>query len=61
MGGSDEYHVQTTPTQTTDIPAQFTGCHSHDGKLYVTRYPLKYGVKLTRLCLVFVLALMARM
>ncbi|KAL6852763.1 high-affinity Zn(2+) transporter zrt1 [Amphichorda felina] len=34
MGGSDEYHVQTTPTQTTDIPAQFTGCHSHDGKFF---------------------------
>ena len=61
MGGSDEYHVQTTPTQTTDIPAQFTGCHSHDGKLYVDSYLPKQGLKLTRFCLVFVLDLMARM
>lgn len=32
---SEEYHVQTTPTQTTDIPAEFTGCHAHgEGELY---------------------------
>ncbi|GAO19734.1 hypothetical protein UVI_02062740 [Ustilaginoidea virens] len=29
MAGVTEYLVQTTPTQTTDIPAQYTGCHRH--------------------------------
>ncbi|OAA49597.1 Zinc/iron permease [Metarhizium rileyi] len=34
MAGETEYLVQTTPTQTTDIPAQFTGCHSHGSDLF---------------------------
>ncbi|KZZ92137.1 Zinc/iron permease [Moelleriella libera RCEF 2490] len=34
MAGSSEYLVKTTPTQTTDIPAQFTGCHNHGPDTY---------------------------
>lgn len=29
MAGTAEYQVVTTPTATTDVPAAFTGCHSH--------------------------------
>lgn len=29
MAGVTEFHVQTTPTATTDLPASFTGCHNH--------------------------------
>lgn len=36
---SEEYHVQTTPTQTTDIPSEFTGCHAHgEGELFVPSF-----------------------
>lgn len=62
MAGSDEYHIQTTPTQTTDIPAQFTDCHSHGSELYATLViPPSMELKLTRFCLAFVLALTVRM
>ncbi|KAK7418444.1 high-affinity Zn(2+) transporter zrt1 [Neonectria punicea] len=32
--GSTEYYVQTTVTATGDVPAQFTGCHSHGEETY---------------------------
>ncbi|KAL6408276.1 hypothetical protein AUP68_08131 [Ilyonectria robusta] len=31
---STEYYVQTTITVTSDVPAEFTGCHSHDTEIY---------------------------
>ncbi|KAK7222500.1 hypothetical protein V2G26_010503 [Clonostachys chloroleuca] len=31
---STEYYVQTTVTATSDVPAQFTGCHSHGTDTY---------------------------
>ncbi|OAA73630.1 Zinc/iron permease [Cordyceps fumosorosea ARSEF 2679] len=34
VNGATEYHMQTTPTQTTDLPASFTGCHPHGTDLY---------------------------
>ncbi|KAK3181143.1 high-affinity Zn(2+) transporter zrt1 [Lecanicillium sp. MT-2017a] len=34
MAGVTEFHVQTTPTATTDLPASFTGCHNHGSDMY---------------------------
>ncbi|KAM3431523.1 hypothetical protein NHJ13734_007266 [Beauveria thailandica] len=34
MHGTTEYLMQTTPTQTSDLPASFTGCHNHGADLY---------------------------
>ncbi|KAH6886234.1 ZIP zinc transporter-domain-containing protein [Thelonectria olida] len=33
---STEYYVQTTITATGDVPAQFTGCHSHGDETHCT-------------------------
>lgn len=32
--GETEYLVQTTPTQTTDLPASYTDCHNHGSDMY---------------------------
>ncbi|KAG5978808.1 hypothetical protein E4U55_005908 [Claviceps digitariae] len=32
--GETEYLLQTTPTQTTDLPASYTGCHNHGSELF---------------------------
>ncbi|KAG6031337.1 hypothetical protein E4U41_007607 [Claviceps citrina] len=32
--GETEYLVQTTPTQTTDLPSSYTGCHNHGSELF---------------------------
>ncbi|ATY63812.1 Zinc iron permease [Cordyceps militaris] len=34
VNGATEYLMQTTPTQTTNLPASFTGCHAHGADLY---------------------------
>ncbi|KAG6001892.1 hypothetical protein E4U21_003741 [Claviceps maximensis] len=32
--GETEYLIQTTPTQTTGLPASYTGCHNHGSELF---------------------------
>jgi hypothetical protein len=32
VAGGIEYAVMTTPTGAEELPAQYTGCHYHDGE-----------------------------
>ncbi|KAH6686433.1 zinc/iron transporter protein [Plectosphaerella plurivora] len=34
MGGSTSFSMGTTPTNTQDLPAEYTGCHDHGPDLY---------------------------